>query len=1450
MSSTANKATAPMDGSIPSSGNNEQVMSPATKTDKDQKEKRLPDRIKIIECEVPMNIPKLKEGPMFRQWALRVETYFRAHQLDKHIKSDIMFAEMPYTTPGSEAYEIAMENLRAHEANDARVKYIMESLMDNDFYLTQQVITKRYAYEAWTLLTKAMFKSKDSSVFYLVSQLQTMQFTPDGNIKDHCSKVNDVVNQLKGFDFQLPKAMFLLKTLSPEYRMFIETLKNSGTDWPEYEEIEKRLISHHYDYVVPLMKSENGNGLNNSAYIAKKWGKNNTFTGDLFHSEPQLCGKCGKMAKHKTENCYHPYKSKEEALKDRRHHGKSAKKQTVTFVVDTTANKPQASHYYEQNPWIIDSGASCHMTGRIKDMTNYLPCTPVEIETADGSHIHGIGRGNVTLQVGKDTVTLKNVMYIPELTCNLISLKQYTEENPETHFFGNKSGIKVHSESGKPHFNGLWDEFTGVYVLYPNKTQVALKTSIKDKQVELWHRRLGHISLQRLKALNNELVQGMPKLNLTAETTFDCDICNQSKSHRLPFPKEGATEADRLLEVIESDVFGPMPETTIGGKRYGVTFTDRHSKYTVLYLIAHKSDVLECFKEYEKLVSNTTGASIKILRCDNGGEYTSHHFNQFCKDKGIQRQFTTPYTPEQNGTAERLNRTLNELMLSLMLDANAPPVFWGEAICTAVFIKNRTPTASLKDKTPYEVFHGHVPKVNVFGCKAFAHIPAHQRDKLKPKAVECTFIGYDPQRKAFRLWNPLSKAVIISRDVRFIEEETGRFITDINGKSTEADPVQVRNTSGPITYPEINGKYKFAEKDTFRGDNTRINTPVPTPQITIIPEIGEMIQKEVINIESDHEYISENDEQAEPDIFHTPVVQEPARERSETPVSPTPSRSKRVIRPPKRFLLLATESLKVIDEDPTSIADAMKQSDANGWLSAMESEMESLASLDVFQLSELPRGRKPTGCKWVFKLKETSDPNEPYIYKARLVAKGYSQIYGIDYDQTFSPVVRYETIRVLLAIAAAEDWEIHQMDVKTAFLNGTLEEELYMEQAPGFVTEKDRNLVYKLKKSIYGLKQSARVWNSDFDASVKKLGFKQMQIDKCVYRKDSEEGPVILAIYVDDILIFGSNMNVVNQFKIQISNAYKMKDMGEIKSFLGIEITRDRSQLSIFVSQHKYLTKVLNKFGMFDCNPAPTPLMADQIPHLLKLKTDLKGQEPKPHPLYRSAIGSLIYAMVVTRPDIAFAVSFMSRFNEINVEDHWTAVKRILRYIKHTLHVGLFYQGQVGNHQITGYCDADLAGDITDSISTSGYLFLLSKGPIAWNSQKQSYVSMSTMESEYVSASEATKECIFLQMLTEELGFPQALPMILNEDNQSMIKFTYNSNHKKQSKHIRMHYHNVRHCCENGEIKLVYCKTEDQLADHLTKALAAPTMQHLCKMSNITTFADSKENTSSSNREC
>nr|CAH65740.1 OSIGBa0127D24.3 [Oryza sativa] len=575
----------------------------------------------------------------------------------------------------------------------------------------------------------------------------------------------------------------------------------------------------------------------------------------------------------------------------------------------------------------------------------------------------------------------------------------------------------------------------------------AVSDSLSNSDAtNLWHMRLGHMSEIGLAELSK---RGMLDGQSIGKLIF-CEHCIFGKHHRVKFNTSTHT-TEGILDYVHSDLWGPTCKTSFGGARYMMTIIDDYSRKVWPYFLKHKYQAFDVFKEWKTMVERQTERKVKILRPDNGMEFCSKIFKSYCKSEGIVRHYTVPHTPQQNGVAERMNRTIISKARCMLSNAGLPKQFWAEAVSTACYLINRSPSYAIDKKTPIEVWSSSPAKysdLRVFSCTAYAHV---DNGKLEPRAIKCIFLGYPSGVKGYKLWCPETKKVVINRNVVFHES------------------VMLHDK------PSTNVPVESQEKASV--------------QVEHLISSGHAPEKEDVAINQDAPVIEDSDSSI--------VQQSPKR-------SIAKDRPKRNTKPPRKYIEeanIVTYALSVAEEiegntEPSTYSDAIVSDDCNRWITAMHDEMESLEKNHTWELVKLPKEKKPIRCKWIFKRKEGMSPSDEARYKA-------------------------------------SKWML-----KLHFLHGELEEDIYMEQPEGFVVPGKENLVCRLKKYLYGLKQSPRQWYKRFDSFMLSQKFRRSNYDSCVYLKVVDGSAIYLLLYVDDILIAAKDKSEIAKLKAQLSSAF------------------------------------------------------------------------------------------------------------------------------------------------------------------------------------------------------------------------------------------------------------------------------------------------------------------------
>jgi transposase InsO family protein len=1123
--------------------------------------------------------------------------------------------------------------------------------------------------------------------------------------------------------------------------------------------------------------------------------------------------------------------------------------------------------------WLVDSGASLHYCHEREMFDTFEPVTGKGrfVLLGDGRRIPVVGSGTLRVSVpafGKLSAgTLTNVQYTPDMAVNLLSVPSLTEAGMEVRFLDRnctiRQGGKVLARARKV-ANKLFQLTMLASRAQPDSAaqgeirKGGFAHAAQADIAQLWHERLGHLNFAALtKLFADGRVREEEGVNcqsiaqaLRGHHKSRCEACALAKSTRKKFSVDGATRARDPLALIHMDLCS-MPVCSKAGAKYFLTIQDDCSRKCWVALLKTKDEALPKYRSWVAAAEATHSASdhkVLALRSDNGGEFISGAFDALLAERGTARQRTVPYTPQQNGVAERVNRTLLNTVRALLHDAQLDGSFWGEALLTAVYLHNRSPTRALGGKTPYEVWHGRKPRVGhmrAFGSLAYAHVPKVGRSKLDARARKCVFVGYEHDAKAYRLWDIDANAIIVSRDVDFWEgvswtsEAAGRGgAAPIASTTKPTKPTAKSSSSSRRTNP------RRAARDRAEGTDSEPDTPIPDLEPDTGndaepaapagpgPAVPEEAEPESPPLDSEPMAADEKDEQP----AATQAKRRGRKAKSDPDYLPSdlaalrdtnPSGPKDIAPSPLPLRALTTTTSDDLERNPRSYKEAMRGRNGKVWRGKCEEEMSQQHKMGTYKLVPRPKQRvNVVDNKWVFQSKYDAE-GVLVKRKARLVAKGYSQRSGVDYFETYSPVVRYPSLRGLFSLAAQHDWEIHHMDVKAAYLNGDLQETVYMRQPEGFVVQGKEDWICRLEKGLYGLKQSGRVWNKKADKFLQSLGFVPLAADRCVYVWKSKGRMMIVALYVDDMFLFAPRgSDLLAKLKVRLQKKFEMTDLGEVSEALGVEITRDRKARTLTITQRRHARNILERAGMTDCGPAATPLAIGT--QLCKPEEGYKATAADTL-RYQTAMGELNYLAGWTRPDLAFAVSALSKYCSNPSPQHFSSLQHVYRYLRGTQEHGITYRGAgeyTESPTLSIYSDADFAACKDDRRSVTGYSVQLCGAAVSWLSTRQSTTAQSTVEAEYMSSAEAVKEAIWWRAFLRGIGYRLNSPTVLYSDNQGSIALSKNPDSHRRTKHIDVRFHLLREHVEKGTVVVQYLSTKEMPADVLTKGLPPPKHRH------------------------
>ena len=1090
--------------------------------------------------------------------------------------------------------------------------------------------------------------------------------------------------------------------------------------------------------------------------------------------------------------------------------------------------------------WLLDSCASTHIAPDMAGISDFVPTVGDYVYGAGDQPLSVIGIGTLTAQArtidgNLRTLQFTKVKIVPTFSHRILCVKAITGSGYASI---TTRGATTTLTCGKDPFPAYWaGELMAIDLIHPLEVRSPLpallpaSSSSVEKDVAyvttsvtgaLIHARCGHRNNADVRLLAKTAGTGIP----SARLPDDCDICAVAKSKRTRFSGRIDDGVTRLFERVFVDTLSSS-DKDVDGAKYALGALDAYSRMGFVFFMDKKSQTPAKLKAFVQLASSL-GYKVKQIWSDNGSEYYSTEVEEFFSANNIHHTGSGPYAPQQNGMVERWWDSIVNMARCLLEQSGFPKDMWAEMLAVAVYLTNRMPATALNGKSPYEVFYGQAPKLDhlrVIGCAAYPHINTHQ-PKFHNRAYRGILVGYhNYNRGIYRIYD--MDAQIVRPEVRPV------FIESIFPAKLARLPPHFLEQGGLAFHSGVSAA------------SQPVGATPPSPPSVSQP-VGATPPVDV------------------PTCAPPSLVGEPSPSAAPPPFSVSPldynldeglllrSRRGRRVKPrqssdyvytigdsislasvpstlPREDLEDAMEYALVVGPsptgDPATFLQAIRGPAAPQWWAGMVDEIESHRANQTWTLvpkSSLPPGTKLVGSRWVYKGKMDAS-NVIVRHKARVVAQGYTQEPGRDYTETYAPVARMTTIRTTIATAAAKGHHIHQVDIKTAFLNAELDVPMYIKQPQGFEKygPNGEEMVCKLNKSIYGLKQSPHLWNKVADEWFKQYGLEQNKTDPCLYTKKVGNDVLIVIIYVDDIIVSCKSLSMIENFKKALGSRFVITDLGEIKWILGMEVTR-LSDGSIKLSQSAYIKRMLERFDMVNCKPLFTPLRGPT-------RRNKDSKTGKPNTEYLSMVGSLNYAACSTRPDIAEAVQEHSRHNQAPTAEHFKAVRGTLAYLAGTIDEGIVYtpngttlygysvMPKVDSSTLVGYADSDYAGDVDTRRSTTGYVYLLSGGAISWSSRLQPTVSHSSTEAELKAADEAARECTYMRSLLKGFGLPQQGPTIIFEDNQGCIKLIQNPIYHSRTKHIDVRYFYIRELIEAGILQIEYIPTEHQLADLLTK---------------------------------
>lgn len=1078
-----------------------------------------------------VNIGLLEGKSNWTTWKYKMSIYLRGvpGTIDA-IEGRLVKPKAPAADASAEAQTTYKNALEHFNKVDSCALLILTTNMSEETLL--KIMRFKTSKEVWTELHKLFDGVSEDKVYNICLQFFNYKKNSEDDIATHISKLKHLWSELKQELIKdnednpdLPDLFLICKILGTLPDVYF-TFKSSWMLMSKSDRTVDNLTNQLCAYEKAL-KSAEDEPAKQETLVADSSRQSFQQKNSMKKRKKKFFCKYCKMNNHTVNICRKWIADGKPPLPNTSRKGSMESNLTVLAVTSAVMHSK-----CDDDAWYVDNGATSHITNDRNSFQKFQPfSTHHSVTTANGDTIEAVGKGDVDIEAVVagiwHKITLTDVWYVPKIQKNLFSVLAAQDKNPKSEFISTAEicNLKFNKDVK---LVGVRDRFGGLFKLKMRSLKPSISNEINvadsNNLLQLYHERFGHQNKRHVKSLLRR------ELNITVEMDSElCEGCIYGKAHRLPFgTRKKATEPG---ERIHTDVCGPFVNTA-SDNRYFVLFKDDFTKFRTVYFLKQKSDVTRKLSQFIA-EAKTAGHAIKEILSDNGKEFDNKEFRNILLKEGISHRLIMPYTPEQNGSSERENRTIVETARAMMhAHKNIAQNLWAEMINTAAYILNRTAPTNVPETSPYELWYGRKPELKhlrVIGSICYAHVPKQQRRKMDRKAVKGILLGYDND-DGYRIYSEEESKLIRSRDVIFEEKilEQKRVVT--NPMPIEL-PNQLQNSESRTQDRVDDADVQSDEGEEFWD-----------------PEDGSQ----------------EEAERTQPCLRDRATIKRP------------------------QWLEDYVMQISTVLPEPESYSEAMKSDQRNQWMEAMDCEIKALHENKTWDLEELPSGKRPISNKWVYRVKTNADGSVDK-FKARLVIKGCSQRRGVDYNQTFSPVARTSTIRSLLSVAANEGMKLQQIDVSTAFLYGDLEETIYMQQPEGHDDGSGR--VCRLRKSLYGLKQAPRCWNKKFSNHLIKLGFRRSEADPCLFVRQKGGSKIFFVLYVDDGLIAAHNEQELQQFVNDLKEEFKITAK-PASFYLGLEINPGEND-SIRVSQAHYTQKILERFNMSNCNAVTTPIIRD-----------------------------------------------------------------------------------------------------------------------------------------------------------------------------------------------------------------------------------------------------------------
>jgi len=1339
-----------------------------------------------------------------------------------------------------DAYRACTESDSANEAganenakNAARIRgdkiamnVLISSVSDE---LIFELAEKNTAQEMWSSILNRFLKKDTATLHHLRQQFATTKMKETDDLEAHLNKLGElkfqIQGQLEGMNDDDKKKYvisdsehihYLLESL-PKTQLW-EAVSVTMRGNKQYDTMEAVKVKLRYENQrMATIKTEITSDNNNNEKVLNvnrqdKWRNkknpkktNRPFKHDNNNTPPRHCFRC-HSTKHMLRDCPKPdtRTDDEKRAATERRKNRQNDPNFRCYMISAINTKTSVGTF------ILDSGSPSHF---INDLSLLHEVESPKEGFSFQSFTNNFtcpARGKLKLQFGDaQPFILSQVYYKPGHSSILSELRLedsgvvFETDPPRSRSARDSRDGKLLFTANRQASTHYQVSFKCEQLLPKDQTVLYMKDAKPENKAAVAHCRLGHPGVETLKQIIADDTYEFGQFK-NCEQDIDklfCETCVLGKLTKMPFPGTEKPRATTPYEKLHLDLWQSNVASK-GRAVYALQIRDEFTKMISVKILKNKSDAPAQIKNFIAAVSNQYNSVVKGVQTDGGGELVSNEMKEFYASKGITLQWTPAHTPELNGIAEAGNKTVINMTRTLLLASKLPSHMWAEAAQTAAYLINRLPTRILGGKSPMEMLTGRKPNLahlRTFGAWAYA-LNKGYKNKLDPRAAKYVLVGYSENQHGYRLaeleGQRITGKIIISRDCVFDE-------TDVAMAS--ASGIKPTPTTTPDKWTATN-----TNPDSLSGSTQAQNADTITPSPIPAAQPAKSEQTSPLTTP-----VPEHQQNAE----STPAIPPPPQENTEesppaTTSDPAPPsrvfRSNRGVRQPY-FATDGNEntlsgSVLLVDGLKTNLhlSDEEIRADPR-WVAARKKETDALMQHGTWvevELEDIPPDTKILSHIWTDIIK--AKPDGTAVHKSRLCVRGDQQTEDT-YSEIYSPVVNHAVTKLLFSIAAARNMKLLAMDVSAAYTQADLDRPIYMHSPT------ERGKIVLLRRALYGLKQSARLWNTRLDQVLSANNWSRSKIDDCLYFKSDRGVLSILVIYVDDVILATESQEVLDATKDLMESTFTMSSIKIPDTFLGVQVTLCKE--GILLHQTDYVKRVLRHFKFDDAHPTATP---SSITRLHKRTPD---ESVTNQAQYRSILGCLQFLAVQTRPDIAAATNAAAAYASDPSSIHLQALKRILRYLRGSSSMGLLFKWNQPL-QLRGVTDSDWAGDTDTRRSTSGGLIYLTSAPILWWSTRQPITASSSTEAEYRAAHVCATNISWICQGLDDVGLTPDLPITVYEDNNSTIAIANSNNFTSKLKHIDVSIHLLKDYVAEGWIKFEHRPTNEMEADALTKPLS------------------------------